>query len=98
MPDVHDPFPGRVSDSPHLTLCRLATTAAVTQKRVPMLALMTTAIPSLTMNECLGGLAASGFDFSLFSRYDDWFDNNSSMTLAQTGTYTGRDDIEEYVR
>ena len=51
-----------------------------------MLALMTTAIPSLTVEDCVNGLLGSGFDFSRFERYDDWFDNNSSMTLAQTGT------------
>ena len=63
-----------------------------------MLSLMAKATPSLTRNDCVAGLIGSGFNFGKFERYDDWFDNNSSITVAQTGTYTGRDDIEEYVR
>ena len=60
-----------------------------------MLSLMSTAIPSLTAKDCGNGLAAhvaaSGFNFG------GRLDNYSSMTVAQTGTYTGKEDISEYV-
>ena len=60
-----------------------------------MLSLMPTAIESLTLKACENSLAAE------LLRFDDNFagrlDNNSSMTLAQAGTYTGKDDISEYV-
>ena len=65
-----------------------------------LIALLLIAQPgaALTIGECANGLLGSGFDFTLFERYHDWYDNNSSLTLVQTGTYTGLDDIEEYVR
>ena len=65
-----------------------------------MLSLVITAIPSLTANECVVSFLALAPPFSVgeFELYGNWFDNSSSMTLAQAGTYKGVDDIEEYVR
>ena len=66
-----------------------------------MLSLMSTAIPSLTRDACVNSLAAElsrfGGFFSCVSCFSGRLDNNSSMTVAQTGTYTGKDDISEYV-
>ena len=57
-------------------------------------------IPSLTANECVGSFLSLEPPFNLgsFDLYENWFDNNSSMTLAQAGSYKGVDDIEEYVQ
>ena len=57
-------------------------------------------IPSLTANECVGSFLSLEPPFNLgsFDLYENWFDNNSSMTLAQAGTYKGVDDIKEYVQ
>ena len=65
-----------------------------------MLSLVITAIPSLTANECVGSFLALDppFNPGIFDLYENWFDNNSSMTLAQAGNYKGAGDIEEYVR
>ena len=65
-----------------------------------MLSLVITAIPSLTANECVGSFLALDPPFNLgsFDLYETWFDDNSSMTLAQAGNYKGVDDIEEYAR
>ena len=65
-----------------------------------MLSLVITAIPSLTANECVGSYLALDPPFNLrsFELYGNWFDNSSSMTLAQAGTYKGAHDIEEYTR
>ena len=65
-----------------------------------MLSLVITAIPSLTANECVGSFLALDPPFNLrsYDLLETWFDDNSSMTLAQTGTYKGVDDIEEYVK
>ena len=65
-----------------------------------MLSLVITAIPSLTANECVGSFLALDppFNPGIFDLYENWFDNNSSMTLAQAGNYKGVDDIEEYAR
>ena len=65
-----------------------------------MLSLVITAIPSLTANECVGSFLALDPPFNLgsFDLYETWFDDNSSMTLAQAGNYKGAGDIEEYVR
>ena len=65
-----------------------------------MLSLVITAIPSLTANECVGSYLALDPPFNLrsFELYGNWFDNSSSMTLAQAGTYKGAHDIEEYVK
>jgi len=56
--------------------------------------------PALTIGECVGSLRALDPPINLrnFENYDSWFDEHSSMTVAQTGTYIGVDDIKEYVR
>ena len=65
-----------------------------------MLSLVITAIPSLTANECMGSFFELDPPLNLgsFDLYETWFDDNSSMTLAQKGTYKGVDGIEEYAR
>ena len=47
-----------------------------------MLALVATAIPSLTAGECAAGLVGLGFNFGLVERYGEWFDNNSSVSMT----------------
>ena len=56
--------------------------------------------PALTIGECVGSLLTLDPPINLrnFENYDSWFDGSSSMTVAQTGTYIGVDDIKEYVR
>ena len=65
-----------------------------------MFSLVITAIPSLTANECAGSFLAFDPPLNLrsFDLYETWFDDNSSMTLAQAGNYKGVDDIEEYIQ
>ena len=65
-----------------------------------MLALLLTAFPSLslTLPECAGGFIAAGLDLRKFELYDTWFDENSTVTLVQTGVYQGVDDIKEYMQ
>ena len=65
-----------------------------------MLSLVITAIPSLTANECVGSYFALDPPGNLrsFDLYETWFDDNSSMTLAQVGDFKGAGDIEEYAR
>ena len=65
-----------------------------------MLSFVITAIPSLTANECVGSFLALDPPLNLrsFDLYETWFDDNSSMTLAQAGNYKGVDDIKEYVQ
>jgi len=63
-----------------------------------MLALVITAFPSLTASECVGGFIANRFDVRKFELYDTWFDENSTVTLVQTGVYQGVDDIREYFK
>ena len=65
-----------------------------------MLSLVITAIASLTASECVGSFLALDPPLNLgsFDLYETWFDDNSSMTLAQKGTYKGVDGIEEYAR
>jgi len=62
-----------------------------------MLSLVITAIPSLTANECVGSYLALDPPFNLrsFELYGNWFDDSSSMTLAQAGNYKGVDGIKE---
>ena len=64
-----------------------------------MLSLVTTAIPSLTANECAGSFLAFDPPLNLrsFDLYETWFDDNSSLTLAQAGNHKGVDNIKEYV-
>ena len=61
-----------------------------------MLSLMVTAIPSLTAPECAAGFVEAQLNLRQFELYPTWFDDNSSLTLAQTGVYEGVDDIEEF--
>ena len=65
-----------------------------------MLSLVITAIPSLTANECVGSYLTLNppFNQRSFDLYETWFDDNSSVTLAQVGTYKGVDGISEYVQ
>ena len=63
-----------------------------------MLALMITAIPSLTAPECARGFIAAGINLRKFELYDTWFDENSTVKLVQTGIYQGVDDIKEYLQ
>ncbi|KAJ8612686.1 hypothetical protein CTAYLR_002126 [Chrysophaeum taylorii] len=48
--------------------------------------------------KCISGFARTGFLFRNFHMYPSYFNEESTMTLAQAGTYEGPDDIEEYVR
>ena len=64
-----------------------------------MLSFMVTAIssaPPLTGNECLAGITSSEFNLRKLDQYERWFDDKSSMTLAQTGVYKGLDAVLEY--
>ena len=65
-----------------------------------MLSLVITAIPSLTANECVGSYLTLDppFNQRRFDLYETWFDDNSTVTLAQVGTYKGVDGIKEYVQ
>lgn len=48
--------------------------------------------PSFT-EQCAGSFLRAGLNFAQFELYDRWFDDNSSLTLAQAGTYNGARDI-----
>ena len=65
-----------------------------------MLSLVITAIPSLTAPECVGSFLSLDppFNAGNFDLYDSWYDDNSTMTLAQAGNYKGAGAIEEYTR
>ena len=65
-----------------------------------MLSLVITAIASLTANECVGSFLALDPPLNLrsYDLYETWFDDNSTLTLAQLGIYKGAGDIEEYVQ
>ena len=53
---------------------------------------------SLTPFElCVGGFVQLKFDLFNYDAYNTYFDESSTVTLAQTGTYTGPDAIQEYV-
>jgi hypothetical protein len=51
-----------------------------------------------TATDCLGGFGGLDFDISSYERYDEYFSDDSVMTLSQAGRYIGPEDIEEYVR
>jgi hypothetical protein len=51
-----------------------------------------------TANDCLVGFGGLDFDTSSYERYDEYFRDDSVMTLAQAGRYIGPEDIEEYVQ
>lgn len=59
-------------------------------------------LPTLTLAQynpdLCAGFVALEFSFSNFDRYPEWFDDNSTITLAQAGQYQGAADIAEYVR
>ena len=63
---------------------------------VAMLSLMVTAIPSLTAPDCAAGFVEAQLNLRQFELYPTWFDDNTSLTLAQTGVYEGVDDIKEF--
>ena len=65
-----------------------------------MLSLVITAIPALTANECVESFLALDPPLNLrsYDLYESWYDDNSSVTLAQVGTYKGVDAIKEYVQ
>jgi len=46
---------------------------------------------------CIGALLGAQFKLTEDADYSQWFDENSVMTLAQTGSYFGTDGIQEYV-
>ena len=48
--------------------------------------------------ECILRFLLFGFDIEAFERYDRFFRDDSSMTLAKGGSYIGADAIEEYVK
>ena len=52
-----------------------------------MLGFLLTAIPSLTGPECVGSLLTLDPPINLraYDQYENWFDTNSSMRLAQSG-------------
>jgi len=53
--------------------------------------------PSYTPEQCDGFIQLQ-VDILNYDRYDEYFNEESTMTLAQSGTYQGPDQIEEYVR
>ena len=63
-----------------------------------MLSFVVAAIPSLTPKECVSGLmnGLAAFNLRRFDLYEGWFDENSTVTLAQSDAYHGIDEIKEY--
>lgn len=59
----------------------------------------TTESPKKSYNEleCFSGLLASGFDLTDFENYNNFFDQDSVLTLPQAGVYKGPEGIQEYV-
>jgi len=53
-------------------------------------------IDAISLIRC-SAILGVGVDLFDFDNYDQWFDDESTMTLPQTGTYTGPTDIAEYV-
>ena len=49
--------------------------------------------PPSFAEQCAGSFLGAGLNFALFGQYDRWFDDNSSLTLPQAGTYNGARDI-----
>ena len=47
---------------------------------------------------CAGAFLQLEFDLFNYDAYDTYFDETSTLTLAQAGTYTGPDGIKEYVK
>ena len=53
--------------------------------------------PSYVPEQCDGFIQLQ-YDILNFDRYDEYYNEQTTLTLAQTGTYQGPDKIEEYVR
>ena len=51
-----------------------------------------------TVSECYFGFGSLDFGLNKFENYENYFDANSTVTVAQTGVYEGLEGIEEYVR
>lgn len=62
-----------------------------------LILLQATSDAQVTPEVCGGMFQALNFNLSDFSRFPDYFNDNSSMTLAQAGTYIGVESITEYV-
>ena len=62
-----------------------------------MLSLIKTSAAQYTIEQC-GGIKALEFELTNFEKYPVYFDENTTMTLAQTGVYKGPEELEEYVR
>lgn len=52
---------------------------------------------TFTPERCVAGFLGLDFNFRNFDRYDEYFRDDSILTLAQAGEYKGAEDIEEYV-
>lgn len=63
---------------------------------VVLLAVTTDMAGASTPQECAFKFGQLRFAFSDFARYTDFFEESSTMTLANTGVYRGPDGIEEY--
>ena len=46
---------------------------------------------------CFGALVKSGFDVLDIDNYDQWWDPEGYVKIAQTGTYAGIDSVKEYM-
>lgn len=53
---------------------------------------------SITATECVEAFELLQLDFEDFTRFPKYFNENSTMYVAQTGIYHGVDGIEEYIR
>jgi len=53
--------------------------------------------PAVWKQACAVGLVKSGFDFLDTERYDQWYNEDSVMQLAQSGTFKGPSQMIEYV-
>lgn len=51
-----------------------------------------------TLADCVGKFSSLQFDLLNYDQYDMYFRDDSKLTLAQAGVYSGAKDIEEYVR
>jgi len=54
-------------------------------------------IGSLYKAHCILGLKRSGLDLLETDKYDQWFNDDSTMGLAQAGVFTGPEAMAEYV-
>ncbi|KAJ8601595.1 hypothetical protein CTAYLR_008452 [Chrysophaeum taylorii] len=55
-------------------------------------------VNEIDMVKCITGFRRLAFVYNNFDMYPTYFNEESTMTLAQAGTYEGPEDIEEYVR